>query len=396
MQRGKTVSEIALFPVGVIGAGTMGAGIAQLAAQHNHPVHIYDSNHEQLLRARHSIEKSLKIQVEKKKLSSDDAEAALSRIVLSHELSGLDRSRIVVEAILENIEVKQEVFKNVEAVVSESCILASNTSSLSIASIASLLKHPERVLGIHFFNPAVIMPLVEIVPGVATYDMAVDRARSLIDSWGKTTIVAKDTPGFVVNRVARPFYGESIRVLEEGVADIATIDWAMKEIGGFRMGPFELMDFIGIDINFKVTQTVFEAFFYDPRYRPSLTQQRLYEAKRFGRKTGQGFYDYADGQPLQKATENRELGEQIFMRVISMLINEAVDALFLNIATRDDIDLAVTKGVNYPKGLLKWADDLGLEKVLNQLMLLQEEYGEDRYRPSPLLRRMVKAGKTFY
>ena len=206
--------------------------------------------------------------------------------------------------------------------------------------------------------------------------------------------MTKDTPGFIVNRVARPFYGESLRIYEEGIADFATIDWALKEIGGFRMGPFELMDYIGNDINYTVTETVFTSFYFDPRYKPSFTQKRMMEAGYFGRKSGRGYYDYS--KELPKADENRDLGKQILWRVLSMLINEAVDALYLNIASKEDIDLAMTKGVNYPKGLLMWADEIGLKNILSQLEDLYSEYKEDRYRPSPLLRRMVKQNKSFY
>ena len=227
-------------------------------------------------------------------------------------------------------------------------------------------------------------------------DRITDEARSIIDSWKKITVLAKDTPGFIVNRVARPFYGEAIRIFEEGIADVATIDWAMKEIGGFRMGPFELTDYIGHDVNYVVTETVFKAFFYDPRYKPSITQKRLVEAGRLGRKSGQGFYEYSPGAVNPKPNTDEALGTNIVNRITAMLINEAIDALFLNIASAKDIDLAMTKGVNYPKGLLAWADEKGLDVVLTQLEELYKNYCEDRYRPSPLLRKMVNEQKTFY
>jgi 3-hydroxybutyryl-CoA dehydrogenase len=239
------------------------------------------------------------------------------------------------------------------------------------------------------------MPLVEIIPAVQTSEDTLNKAKSIIDDWGKVTVIAKDTPGFIVNRVARPFYGEAIRIYEEGVADFATIDWAMREVGGFRMGPFELMDYIGNDINYTVTETVFASFYFDPRYKPSFTQKRMMEAGYLGRKSGRGYYDYST-ENTPKVNEDKELGKIILWRVIAMLINEAADALFLNIASKEDIDLAMTKGVNYPKGLLAWADEIGLENVLKQLEDLQAEYGEDRYRPSPLLKRMVAENKTFY
>jgi 3-hydroxybutyryl-CoA dehydrogenase len=214
--------------------------------------------------------------------------------------------------------------------------------------------------------------------------------------WNKTPVLASDTPGFIVNRVARPFYGEALRLLDEGVADVATIDWAMKEMGGFRMGPFELMDFIGNDVNYAVTRSVFEAMFYDPRYRPSLTQKRLVESNFLGKKSGRGYYDYRAGAEAPQANKDATTGLLIFERVLAMLINEAVDAVFMRVASPEDIDLAMTKGVNYPRGLLAWANELGISRVHGWLERLQSEYGEDRYRPSPLLKRMAGDGRRFF
>jgi len=232
------------------------------------------------------------------------------------------------------------------------------------------------------------MPLVEVIPAFTTSDEVTKEARKIVDSWTKVTVLAKDTPGFIVNRIARPFYGEAIKMYEEGIADIATIDWAIKEFGGFRMGPFELMDFIGNDINFKVTETVWEQMFYDPRYRPSITQKRLYEAGLFGRKSGRGYYTYGENAVQPEPDKNPVKGRYIFERVLAMLVNEAADALYMGIAIRDDIELAMTKGVNYPKGLLKWADEIGISKVLEILEQLHEDYYDDRYRPSMLLKKM--------
>lgn len=238
------------------------------------------------------------------------------------------------------------------------------------------------------------MQLVEVIPAVQTSAAVLHTAVETIRSWKKVVAVAKDTPGFIVNRVARPFYSESLRIYEEGMADFATIDWALKTVGGFRMGPFELMDFIGNDVNYAVTESVFTSFYFDPRYKPSFAQKRLTEAGFFGRKSGRGFYDYSAAMPLPQ--EDTAMAQCIFQRVIVMLINEAADAHFLNVGSVQDIDNAMTKGVNYPKGLLAWADELGLQWCVDKLDALYDEYREDRYRCSPLLRRMANANQRFY
>ena len=380
--------------VSVIGAGTMGVGIAQIAATKEHEVYLYDSFDGAIEAAENKLNKILDRLVEKGKITQQENEKILGRINFTKNIQEIQGSGLVIEAIIENLEIKQKVFAEIEHLVGKDCIIASNTSSLSIASIASACKKAKRVVGIHFFNPAPLMPLVEIIPAVQTSKDTLNKAKSIIDAWGKVTVIAKDTPGFIVNRVARPFYGEALRIYEEGVADFATIDWVMREIGGFRMGPFELMDYIGNDINYMVTESVFTTFYFDTRYKPSFTQKRMMEAGYLGRKSGKGYYDYSTDMP--KANKDRDLGKIILWRVLAMLINEAADALFLKIATREDIDLAMTKGVNYPKGLLLWADEVGVENVLKQLEGLQSEYGEDRYRPSPLLKRMVRENKTFY
>jgi len=384
-----------LIKVGVLGSGTMGSGIAQVAAQSGHKVVLVDINDEALQKAKNSLNKIVMRLVEKGKWTEHFANETLNRIHFSTDFNDFKECGIIIEAIVENIEVKHTVFTKMESIVDEGCILASNTSSLSVASIGSVLKNPNRIIGIHFFNPAPLMPLVEIIPAVQTSDEVVENARNLINSWKKVTVLAKDTPGFIVNRVARPFYGEALRIYEEGIADFATIDWAMTALGGFKMGPFTLMDYIGNDINYTVTETVFAAFYYDPRYKPSFTQKRHSEAGYLGRKSGRGYYDYSEGAEMPSPKQDEVIGNEIKERILVMLINEAIDALFLNVATKEDIDLAMTKGVNYPKGLLDWANELGLENVLAKLEALFHEYGEDRYRPSPLLRRMVKKGQNF-
>ncbi len=382
--------------IGIIGSGAMGSGIAQVAATAGHSVFIFDSNAEQLSKSKSNLRASLDKLSEKGKITKEIADGIFSRITFANALSSFSKCGLIIEAIVENLEVKQAVFSDLEKIVSADCILASNTSSLSITSIASACKNSSRIIGIHFFNPAPLMPLVEIIPGITSDQKILLEAKSLIDSWGKSTVVAKDSPGFIVNRVARSFYGESIRIYEEGIADFATIDWAMKNFGGFKMGPFELMDFIGNDINYKVTETVWEQFFYEPRFKPSLTQKRLFEAKHFGRKSGRGYYDYSEGEKIPEPNKNDAVGMKIYFRVLVMLINEAADSLYLGLATREDIDTAMTKGVNYPKGLLKWADEIGIAAVYEKLEKLFDKYGEDRYRPCVLLKKMVKDGKTFY
>lgn len=382
--------------IGVVGAGTMGQGIAQIASTNEHQVYLYDAYPDQLGKAKHALRKILQRQVEKGRMTQEKVDGIMDRIHFVEDLTDFGECSLVIEAVVEDPEIKKDVFQRLEGIVSRDCILATNTSSLSIASLSSALKKPKRYLGIHFFNPAPIMPLVEVVPGISTADKITKSARQHIDDWGKTTVLAKDTPGFIVNRVARPFYSEAIRQYEEGIANVPTIDWAMKKIGGFKMGPFELMDFIGNDVNYKVTETVFEEFFYDPRFKPSFTQKRMVEAGYLGKKSGKGFYNYEDDDENQEPTKNKELGQAIVDRILAMLINEAADAVFMNVATIEDVDLAMTKGVNYPKGLLKWADEIGLQKILDRITALQTEYREDRYRPNPLLKKKVRNRETFY
>ncbi len=381
--------------IGVIGAGTMGAGIAQVAAQAGHKVVLSDTNPEQLLRAEQQIKKSIDKLIEKGKFTAQLGQEILHNLQFSTQLSEHSQASLVIEAIVENLGIKHQVFTQLEQVVNASCVLASNTSSLSIASIGACLQDPSRFLGIHFFNPATLMPLVEVIPGVATQQEVTNQIENLIGSWHKTVVVCKDTPGFIVNRVARPFYGEALRIYEEGLADFATIDWAMTTIGGFKMGPFTLMDYIGNDINYTVTETVFAAFYYDPRFKPSFTQKRHMEAGFLGRKSGRGFYDYKEGSTAPIPTEDYNLGQQIFERILVLLINEASDAVFMQVASPAAVDLAMTKGVNYPKGLLAWADELGAAWVLERLETLFAEYGEDRYRPNPLLRRKAREQSKF-
>lgn len=382
--------------IGIIGAGSMGSGIAQVAATAGEEVIVFDTNSAAIDKAGSALTKVMNRLVEKEKVSREEADDILGRITFVDSLEILESSDLVIEAIIENLEIKQSVFSKLENIVSAECILASNTSSLSIASISSACQHPERIIGIHFFNPAPLMKLVEIIPSITTHPEVTAKAKTTIDSWKKVTALVKDTPGFIVNRVARPFYGEALRIYEEGIADFVTIDTAMKEIGGFRMGPFELMDYIGNDVNYTVTETVFTSFYFDPRYKPSFTQKRYSEAGLLGRKTGKGFYDYSEKAISPKPSEDQELKQLVFDRILAMLINEAVDAVFWQVASAEDIDLAMRFGTNYPKGLLAWCDELGANKPLSILENLYQTYGEDRYRPSSLLRKMAKENASFF
>jgi 3-hydroxybutyryl-CoA dehydrogenase len=386
--------------IGVLGAGAMGSGIAQVAAVAGHDVIVSDSYAPALDKARQGLARGVARDVEKGRLTPAAAREVEQRIRFvpanGEDLQVFRDCGLVIEAIIEDLDAKQRAFRAIEAAVSEHAIIATNTSSLSVAALASACRKPARVIGLHFFNPATVLPLVEVIGAITSDTDLLGRARALMDSWGKVSVVARDTPGFIVNRVARPYYGESLRIAEEGIADFATIDWALRELGGFKMGPFELMDLIGNDVNYAVTKSVFEGLYFDPRYRPSVTQRRMVEAGLLGRKTGIGYYDYRNGASKPEPVADKGLGSRIFDRVLAMLINEAADALHFRIATAADIDLAMTKGVNYPKGLLAWADAIGAAEIERRLVALQDEYGEDRYRPSPALKQRAREKSRFH
>ncbi|WP_345990783.1 3-hydroxyacyl-CoA dehydrogenase NAD-binding domain-containing protein [Chryseobacterium sp. Chry.R1] len=375
--------------VGIIGAGTMGIGIAQVAATNGCKVWVYDANPKQVEMATLGLEKTLTKLVDKQKISAEKMTEVLANVSIATELKDFKDCELVIEAIIENKEIKTKVFAELENHVSENCIIGSNTSSISITSLGAELKYPERFIGIHFFNPAPLMPLVEIIPSLLTEKSLAERMYNLMKDWGKVPVIAKDIPGFIVNRIARPFYGEGLRIVEENIATPEQVDDAMRTLGNFKMGPFELMDLIGVDVNFSVTTTVYKDYFNDPKYKPSLLQQRMSEAKLHGRKTGKGFFDYREGAEKPIARKDDALYEQIFLRIISMLINEAVEAKRLGVANDEDIELAMQKGVNYPKGLLSWGREIGYTKISETLQNLYNEYQEERYRQSPLLNKLA-------
>jgi len=495
--------------VAVIGAGAMGAGIAQVAAQAGHPVQLYDNRPGAAAQAVAGITQQLDRLVAKGKLEASQHQAIVARLQPADALAALADAQLVIEAIVENLALKRELFAQLEAVCSPDCILASNTSSLSITALAAGLVRPERVIGLHFFNPAPLMALVEVVSGLATPPALVETLLATARQWGKRPVRTRSTPGFIVNRVARPFYAESLRMLQEGAADCASLDAVLRDAGGFRMGAFELTDLIGHDVNYAVTCSVFEAYHGDPRFQPSLIQKELVDAGRLGRKSGRGFYDYAEGAdrptPVELTSASRcesvvvegelgvaqalvprllaagipvtaragsgllRVGDAILalsdgrlaserarqtglrnlvlfdlaldygtatrlaiswaadttpaaldqaiallqsagfqvtpiadlpglpvLRTVVMLANEAADTVLHQVASAADVDLALCAGVNYPLGPLAWADAIGVGHVLATLENLQRSYGEERYRPSLLLRRAQAEGRCLH
>ena len=373
--------------IGIIGAGSMGAGIAQVAASSDCNVKIYDQSKEVCEKALIKLDKILRRLIEKGRIDDIKKKSIQDNISIISDIEDLKDSDLVIEAIIEDEKIKKNIFSNLSNLVSDECVIATNTSSLSVTSLASSCNIPERFIGIHFFNPAPLMPLVEIIPALQTNQKLVDKVYDLISGWGKSPVIAKDTPGFIVNRIARPFYGEALRLYEEGIADFKTIDNSMKQFGGFKMGPFELMDFIGNDVNYAVTSTVFKAFYFDPRYKPSFTQKQYAEAKWLGRKTNKGYYDYSLDSQKEEIEIDSVLGNEIFNRILVMLINEAVDALYMGVASEEDIEIAMTKGVNYPMGLIEWGREKSFSWCVKMLDGYYEKYHEDRYRCSPLLRK---------
>ncbi|NOS99073.1 MAG: 3-hydroxybutyryl-CoA dehydrogenase, partial [Phycisphaerales bacterium] len=397
--------------------GTMGAGIAQVAAAHGWRVRLVDVNAEVLKRADEGMRSFLNRSVEKGKLTAVDRDELLSRIVMSGRMDRIGDVPLAVEAVIEDLAVKRQVFRALEAATSSDAVLATNTSSLRVADIAARTDRPERVVGMHFFNPAPLMPLVEIIAAPASSDRALALATSAARGWGKVTVRAKDTPGFIVNRVARGYYLEALRMLGEGVAGVEQIDTTMKTLGQFRMGPFELMDLVGLDVNYAVSQSVWEQSGRPLRLEPHEIQRTLVEAGRLGRKTGRGFYRYDAESPAADesyavvgAPDDQDLlnavmafcaraidggavataspvERYVLARILATVMNEAALTLDDGVATAEDIDIAMQKGTNYPRGPLTWADSVGKALTTEWLVTLGRQTGSARFRPAEYLGR---------
>ncbi|MGZ6340550.1 MAG: 3-hydroxyacyl-CoA dehydrogenase NAD-binding domain-containing protein [Candidatus Limnocylindrales bacterium] len=395
-------AAVSFATIGVVGAGTMGAGIAQLAVEHGHDVLLYDIDAAAIGRGRDRIADGLARRVAKRGL--DDAAAAeatgqaMARLRDAATLEDVaGGAGLVVEATLERLELKRTVFAALDAAAAAGALLATNTSALSVSAIAAGTRRPERVLGLHFFNPAPVMPLVEVVAGEATDPAALDAVARLVASWGKRPVHVRDVPGFIVNRVNRPFTLEPLRILAAGEAGMARIDRAI-EAAGFPMGPFALMDLVGVEVNLAVAVTLWEGFFCESRFRPSPVQRRLVEGGHLGRKTGRGFYRYdAAGSRLGPAPEFEVspdgglADEAIAERTVLAIINEAFHALGEGIASPGDIDLALELGARHPHGPFAWADRLGLDHVVRRLDELTASEGE-HFRPAAALRQALPDG----
>jgi 3-hydroxybutyryl-CoA dehydrogenase len=406
------------LPVAVVGAGAMGTGIAQVAAQAGHPVTLVDSQPGAAERARQTLATTLDRLVDRGRVSRAHADETLARITThtTVDMTTVPPVALVVEAVVEHIDVKRAIFRQLEETQSSSTVLATNTSSLSIDAITAeatsghdaalhggrspAMAHPGRVIGLHFFNPPPVMRLVEVVGGQSSDPAVLAEASDLMRRWGKTPVRCSSTPGFIVNRVARPFYGEAQRMVAEGIADAATIDHALRG-AGFRMGPMELTDLIGQDVNLAVGESVWHQTGEDPRYAPTDLQRELVREGRLGRKTGSGVFRYDGEGRAVDAVPDEELAARLVggpvvtdpvARTLAMIVNEGVDLVARGEATAEDVDTAMRLGTNYPKGPFEWLEEIGAPTVLAQLDELDHLYPGGRYRPSPALQAHVGEG----
>ncbi len=385
----------------------MGAGIAQVAAQAGHEVHLVDVRAGAAAEAVEKLGATLRKLAAKGKLSEQEAEQAIERLVVGPaaegDLAALPPMALVIEAAVERLDVKQQIFATLGDHQPATTLLASNTSSLDIAAIAESTEHPERVIGLHFFNPPPLMALVEVIRGDNSATEALERATAMMQAWGKTPVQCRSTPGFIVNRVARPFYGEAQRMAQRGSASPADLDLALTEYGGFAMGPFRLTDLIGQDVNYAVGHSVWEQTDQDPRYEPTGFQDELVRAGTLGRKTGRGVYQYddegkptdAEGDPFAaRALAHGPVESNVVARTLSMLVNEAVDLVHRGEATQQDVDTAMKLGTNYPKGPFEWLEELGAAQVLENLRVMDAAYPSGRYRPSEALVAMAQGSSA--
>jgi 3-hydroxybutyryl-CoA dehydrogenase len=386
--------------IGVLGAGTMGAGIAQLAARSGARTILHDPIPEALARGVEKLKDGFHKDAARERLSAEEAQAGIERLEPVGELAAFAPCELVIEAVPERIDLKHDLYRRLSEIVSEECVLASNTSSLLVTAIAAAASKPERVVGMHFFNPAPVMRLLEVVAGEQSSEQALALAHATGEAMGKTVIRAKDGPGFLVNRCNRPFGLEALRLLQERIADVETIDRICRVEGGFRMGPFELMDLVGVDTGFEISKSFYEQSFGEPRWRPSPITARYVAAGRYGRKTGRGYYDYssdpyrpADPDPPGAEEKVQPAAGGVLSRIVCQVINECAFALGEGVGSAADIDTGMVLGLNYPRGPLAWADQIGLDNVLAVLDGLWEEYHEERYRSAPELKRLVRAGQ---
>jgi 3-hydroxybutyryl-CoA dehydrogenase len=370
-----------MVDIAVVGAGTMGAGIAESAALAGLSVVMVDVREEALDRGRVTIEKDLDRRVKKGRLSDEERRASIGRVSTTTALEACANAPVVIEAVVEDLVVKRKVFGDLDGVVASEAVLATNTSSLSVAGIAAATEHPERVVGMHFFNPVPAMRLVEVVAGPSTDPSAVSRVEGVAGRLGKTPIRVSDTPGFIVNRVARPFYLEALRLVEAG-GEPGRIDAAIRGVG-FRMGPLQLADLIGNDVNLAVSESLFERYYYHPRFRPSYLQRSMVEGGLLGRKSGRGFYDYSAEET--GGDHGFEPSEHLALRVISCIVNEAFLALSEGVAAAEDIDRAMKLGANYPRGPFEWVEEIGAHSIVETLDSLRAAHG-DAYLAAPALR----------